>query len=422
MDSVLQTTVTINFGKSDIGKLLWEEDDERTSIEDDELYLRLYPAKPELLIRTSGTIVSKGSRNKENSEFIIFSGEGEGSLRYPEATNVSYEVIGSTYDADGSPINTKFTFDNTKNAIVADTPCYGVLKVEYTAPYHSYLYTFSGDPCSVDLVNGKIQTVGGYDVSLIVAINAADNDKASINLTPSECGNSRFVTIDEDTKPPNMVLEVHKDFPPRITGISRDCGVLTSCKVRQIPDIGATVDISSGKYAPEQFRESLLLATRETTLHTVVNYQEGYKEEVSDIIVFDTSYTAQLHYQPHSIVKVKPTGPFLTKWGTSINPNFAVPGDEIVEVEWLSERRYTNPRRRIVKEDEIVALTSGNKTIDVYGAATVSYLITYRVFDVDFKQSNLSRPEEGWDSIHLLATHEEQTAYLYIEAPSLKEK
>lgn len=227
---------------------------------------------------------------------------------------------------------------------------------------------------------------------------------------------------DKTSGPVNLVLEIHKDFPPRISSSSAIQGIGVSCKVRQIPAVDADIDLSSGSYAPENFVGSTSVATKDTHIFETNNYEPKYTEVVKDLISFNVGYSAKLKYQPAGSISVVPSGPFLDKWGNTVSPSFAKPGDTIMEVEWINEHTYRNPVERIVQDDEIVALTTGNKTTDVYGSAAVSYSIQYRVYDVKFQQADALKAENGWESIHMLAKYEGQTAYLSIPAPSLKEK
>jgi len=264
---------------------------------------------------------------------------------------------------------------------------------------------------------------GGYTEAVLVALSPTDDASSSIHLTPSPCGSSGFQVLSDDKSDPvKIVLELHKDFPPRMTGSNIFDGQAMSCKVRQIPAVAAEIDLSSGTYAREEFIASSTTATKDSYIYEVNNYNPVDTESVSDIISFSVSHSASLHYQPDSKVTVVPTGRFLDKWGNSVSPIFAKPGEEIVEVDWVNEHTYRNPRSRTVQEDEIVALTSGNKTIDVYGAAKVTYTIKFKVFNVTFRQTTDLRPEDGWENIHMIATYEGQAAYLPIEAPSIKEK
>jgi len=422
MADTLYTDVEISFGESgdSKGALRWEKDD-RTSDEDQQ-YLRLHPHTSDKLIVTTGRIERKGSDLLESEDIAVFAGSSSHTLKYPKASSVSIEVLGSVYDSQGLPIHVSFVYNIAKNEVVASQTCYGAVRIRYSAPYVLYLYTYSGDPCSIGQSPTGLVYSGGYNTAVVIAIQFDPSASAQVTLAPDPCGQQGNTQLsDKDSGPVNMVLEVHKDFPPRITGSSRlDIGM--SCKVRQIPDVFADIQISSGQYNEEAFNASNDTYNKNDDVSKTSNYLPVYTEYVTDLVQFNVGFSAKLHYQPSSSVQIVDTGDFLDKWGNRITPRFATPGEDIIEVEWISERVYTNPRQRVVKADEIVALTTGNKAIDVYGTARVSYTIRYKVYNVQFTQTNAGRAEDGYDTVHFLASHSDQSTYLKIEPPSMKEK
>lgn len=427
MADILYTSVSVGFGEGDgtDGALLWESDPERTTDSEGTKYLRLYPAAPEKLIVTSGNLSTKGNYVKQVEDVSVFTGDTEITINHPKVDTVSIEQLGSTYGLDGVAINVTFTYNATKRTVTASSPCYGAVRIKYTAPYQLYLFGFAGSPCILPDDPDKEPT-GGYSDSVIIAVNITPPDTAVAytTLTPQSCASSSGTSSREyssgNVEPPNIVLEVDKDFPPRITGSTTN-GVHMGCKVRQIPDVAATIDISSGTYKPEEFASSSSIADSDTPIFFTSNYTPKNTEEVVDIVTFNAGSSAKLKYQPASAISVDTFGPVLDEWGNSITPTFAKPGDKVTEVDWISEHTYTNPRSREVREDEIVALTANNKTINVYGSAKAKYTIRYKVFDVTFKAASFL-PEDGYNNIHMLATYQEQSEYLFIEAPSMKEK
>ena len=418
---ILHTSVDISFSTTGAeGGLMWEKDD-RTS-EEDQQYLRLYPRTPDRLMVTTGQIVKKGSSIEKADDILLFTGNASINLKYPKAHSVSVEQLGSVYDVNGTPLNVSFVYNQAKNKVIASQACYGAVRVRYLASYTLYLYTYSGEPCAVGSSPEGLVYSGGYNTAVIIALDITPPASAQVTLAPDACGEQGDAQIsDKDAGPINMVLEVHKDFPPRISSSSAN-NIGMSCKVRQIPDVVAHIDISSGQYNEEAFSSSVDTYDKNDDIGKTSNYSPVYTEFVTDLILFNLGFSAKLHYQPTSSVQIIDTGNFLDKWGNTISPTFASPGDEIIEVEWLSENTYANPRQRTVKADEIVALTTGNKTVQVYGTARVSYTIRYKVYNVQFAQTSANRPEDGFDTIHFLATYAKQATYLKIEPDSLKEK
>lgn len=447
MPKILHAPVTVQFGGNgeDEGSLIWERDSDRVSEDPRIIYLRLYPAQPEQLIVTSGTITSNGDHIKHHTDVLAFVGDStEQSIQYPNVTSVDIEQLGTFYDLTGNPITVTFSYNETKKAVTVSEPCYGVIKLKYDAPYHSYIFSFSGPPCVIEYeeregvgsiqyegeVLTRIATTGGYTDTLILAVNYTEGTQATqhLQLNPATCGedleeDSTFSTNQGNIPPPEkLMLEVHKDFPPRITGNNGANNLTVSCKVRQIPAVNATIDTSSGFAAESSFVNSGSTYNRTTQLSTVNNYNIIYAEDVKEFISFTAGYSASLQYQPASTVKIVASGGVLDMWGNNVYPTFALPGEEITEVEWISEISYRNPRRRKVKTDEVVATISGGISLEVYGSVRAEYSITFKVYDVTFKQSSIDRPEDGWGNVHMLALFEDQTADLSITAPSIKEK
>lgn len=424
MPEILESSTTVQFKHANNkGTILFEQDDERITKGPEEVYIRLYPGAPDKTIVTAGFLLQSGKGEKEVDEYLLLSLEAEAPLQYPKAIGVNVSLIGSAYSENGDLVNIQLQYNESKHTIVSDTVCYAMLRVTYTAPYQLYLYTFHGEPCGTKLNKGSIEYTGGYTRASVVAINLIDKATDTIELVPEPCGASNNTVIYKDTPIPSLVLEIHKDFNPRITGTQGFTGVEVSCKVRQVPAVLSDISLSSGTFRREEFTGSTVTKDRDTPVGVVSNYNPSSTEQVSDIITFNAGYTGKLRYQPHRSVKVIPTGQFLDRWGNTFSPSFALPGDSIVEVEWVSERVYRNPRRRVVQSDEIVAVSSSGYTTEIYGSVKAEYVIQYQVYDVTFAPFSSDRAEDGWENIHMLALvkSEGSSAYLSIEAPSIKE-
>ena len=428
MVDVLQSSVRVSFGNDSRrdggdGDIRWEVDDTRTPAADNEMFIRLYPSQADKVIATSGSLSKKGNDTSTHDNVVVFSGNSEVKVGHPKAYGVTLNPMGSAYDPDGNSISVTFSYNQAKGVVVANKPCYAVVSVSYTAPYCLYLFTFAGTGCALKYVLGEYVFIGGYIPSYLVALSTTEKATDTIQLDPEPCGGSISVSYDKDNAGPvNIVLEIHKDFTPRVIGSTTTDGVKVGCKVRLIPAVSADIDVSSGSYKKEEFVGSGSKADKDSRILDTNNYDPQYTEVIKDLISFNVSHSTKLRYQPSGSMTITPTGPFLDSWGNSVSPTFATPGDTIVEVEWVNEHTYKNPKSRVVQEDEIVALTSGNKTIDVYGAAAVDYTINFSVFDVSFQQTDALKAENGWENIHMLARYNGQTAYLSLPAPSVKEK
>jgi len=404
MSDVLQSSVVVSFDDDKTGALRWEQDSERTTDEDHTLFLRLYPAHPDQILKTSGGLSKRGVDYKHVKETHVFTGNREVGVGYVKGEHVIIQQVGTFYNKDGEAITVSFSFDAVRNVIRSSEEGYGLIKIRYDAPYQLYVFEFSGTPCKATYsALGSFMTTGGYSESTIVAVNFADGATANITLSPPDCGEVEvFVQRAQEAALPSLKIELNKDYPPKVSSFSTSGDILSAwCKVRVIPNVSASVHISNGTL------------TRDGT--------EDGNEQVEDVLTFSGSTSVNMHYQPSSRVDVRRVSGFWNKWGSSVSPSFAKPGDRVVDVDWLNEHTYKNPKPRIVGEDEIVAVGMGSKVIEVYGVVHASYSISFRGYKLEFDISNAAKIEDGFKNAHVIAFKGTQSAYLMVEPPTMKE-
>lgn len=406
----LNTSVTVDFELSSVSGtyLAIEVDRERVPPQENQVYLRIFPGVPDKTLLSSGSMSGGSIRTVHETDYVVFTGSRQASLKRKGVSGVTLVSIGTYLDKQGKDVAVSFTYDPVRNVVKADKECFGVVEVSYDAPYASYLYTFAGTPCKLTYVPSKgMVASGGWLKGTVIAIDFNPKlDSAYITLNPPDCSDlDRSVYgIQPGAEEPKLKIEVLKNHPPRLTGVdSTGKMVEASCRIRVVPDIGATIKSSTGTLTP----------TASGTEY----------EDVIDAVTFSGGDSVNLTYQPNGgAVSIQPIGTFFNKYGSAVGIDFGLPGDTVTEVDWLSESTYTNPRPRIVRPDEIVAVDSGRKVIEVFGAIEASYSISYRSYKLIFDFVDSSKPVEGWKNSHVVAFFQDYTAHLLVNPPTFRER
>lgn len=404
---IVSTSLSIPFNKTakDGRFLLWEAD-KKDPPNDHSVFLRLfYKNEPDVIFSTTGTLTKSGRSKDTYKELIQFNGDSRVQFGKGNMLVTSIEKVGVYYGIDGEKVSPSFTFDSSRGQLVASLQVYGVAIVEYETHYDEYLLTLEGAPCSVtyDPING-MSVVGGYKGSTIFAFTVANNDSASITISPKECNLGDFAVVSEDSKAvePSLVLEVDKNHPPRLSGFDNSNNtVKASCRIRVIPSIGASVSTSSGRLVPVKVSG------------------DAQKENVLDAKTFSGSSSINLEYIPSSTPQITTQNQFLDTRGNPIVVSFLTAGDTVIEVDWITSNTYKNPRRRVVRENEVVAVTYGNKAIPVYGAIQARYAITYDLYELVFDPVDKLDPYKGWWDAHVVAVKGDFTSHILVSPPTL---
>lgn len=388
-------TVEFNGSIDRENELKWELDDERQSDRSFD-YIRLYPRQPTSVFTTSGSIAYRGADFKDVEEYINFSVSNFQALEYPNAEEVQIVRITPSYDANGNRVNSTVYYNKSRQGLESSVPIYGAYKVTYKAPYRLYALYFSGTPCNPN------NSESGYKQATVVAIDADLGISASITVTPPECGGSiSSGSRGKDAEIPRIILEIHKDYPPALTAIGgNDNPLKASCRIRMIPPVNASLSLSNG-IEPSPV--------------------SGVKTEVvKDAISFSGSVSANFKYQPGNEPDIQSTGSFIDIWGNVVSSRFALAGDTITEVTWLSDSTYEDERTRTVRNGEIVFINSSYVAIPVYGSVVATYVLKYKEFVIDFSFIDPLQPLEGWTTIHAVANYNGQIGYLKIDPPTLR--
>ena len=369
MAKILTSYVEVPFapdgGTGASNLIIWETDEERESDDIRETWVRLYPIDVPVVVTTSGTLSSNGRHTKSGEDYVIFSGSNAVASPYPNIYNVTVFLLGKFYDNDGNVIpGVTVSYDPNRQQIIASSEGYGIAKLVYTVDYVSYLYQFAGVGCP-DSPLSPIPEGKPFDDAILVGMDPAKAAVGTHNLESPECEKkSLIVNRQAGAKVPTIDLIIDPEYPIRLIAGSCPNIICQGCRVRHIPAISSTVKVSSG--------------TIEEIEPGVVNYQE-----VNELVLFSGSSSVNITYQAHSKPNFVGHGTFRNKWGSSVSPEFRGAGERVTEVDRPSEHTRTNPRSRIVADDEVVAVDMWGNTIEVFGVLEASYVYSYRLFEVE---------------------------------------
>lgn len=411
----LKTSLRVNFGEyEDQSKILWEADDEREADEIYQQYVRLYPPDVSIRFATAGNLSSGSNKIDDIEEIVIFSGNNEVSLRYPEAYNVSIDLLGSFYDSNGNTITTTIAFDATKNAIVSTEVGYAACRVAYRARYRGFLYTFSGGPCpglsGLYAPPTPVSNASPFKEAVLVALDPVRGAVASLNMDPPDCEAPKFfVNKGKPAELPRIDLMIDPKYPARLTDdISVEGETFTvdylaaMCKVRLIPSVNAVeVDVNH----PDA---------------NIRREDQAIEQDVAERILFSGSSTANLGYQAKSTVAMTPRGIWRDKSGQPVTVDIRGPGERFMEVDYTETGGYTNPRYRNVGPDELVCCDGWGKAIEAFGVVDVEYVYDYDLYRLDLPYADRQFRSVYVTALHSRAPDQQEPATLFIEAPSLE--
>ncbi len=411
-NTVLTQQVTANFEPNGDGaQLLWEDDDEREDEEDIRLqYVRLYPTVVPVVFNTSGTLSYKGIRTEKKKEsVVVFSGESEASVPYPNLYNVKLTRVGGFYDKTGAIVSdVVITFNANKNIVKSTHEGYGVVELEYDVDYRLYTFRFAGVGCPDDPSEETPEDFEPFDKSVLVAIDSAKDAIATHEPSMPNCEDKTGgVNRQPGAKSPRIDLIIDPDYPP---SLNQDIGVSTvivgGCRVRHIPDVSSTVTTNSG------------------VVNEVNLIGEGKLfQEVHELLLFSGSSSVNTEYQAHRTPKLTRKGTFHNKWGTRVTPEFYGAGETVTEVDRPSERVKKNPRKRVVGVDEVVATDDWGNVLEIYGVVLAEYNYSYRLFELAFAYDDDANKFIGSNVNAFLdkpGDDPDQPAHLEIGPPTMK--
>lgn len=420
MAEFLTTTVQVNFGEfEDKNRILWEEDQDKSPPDFDKRYVRLYPPGVPIRFATSGSLSGGVTTQSLHEELLVFSGNADIQLKYPEAFSVSTNLIGKFYDKDGNAIPVTFSFDASRNKIVASSPGYAAVQVTYKAKYDRFLFKYSGGPCpglSAGPYSPAVSTSTSkpYNESILVALDPTRDATASLQMSPPECDQQTFfVNKGIEAELPQLDLMIDPNYPVRLTDSVKTSSGVTSTpylasmtKLRLIPSVGSVVNVDVNHVDA-----------------SIVLEDTGLTEDVDERLVFSGSSSVNLEFQSLSKVALTRVGVWRDKTGSSVLVDLRGPGDTVIEVDYLPNGKgYTNPRKRTVGPDEVVACDVFGKAIEVFGVAEASYTYKYDLYRLDLP---FDAKTNQFGSVYVTAVYQKapddvQPATLFIEAPSLE--
>lgn len=386
-------------------------------------YFRVHPSALDLRFEiTSGSINENASKlRKHVYEVVSFNGSQPWvSLRYPKPANVKFMIYGKLVSSIPPYTNViTLSYDSARNILKASSPCYGMVKVEYYAPYDLWLATFGyssvpapvvidpmnpGDPDDEEplagldpmFIMGKYRLPPtGYDPDTILCsltLQPPTNNKQDEQLDPTRWA----IMNGTDSRMPNIKLEIDAKDPVALKpGTSGKPSA--GCTILITPAVVPAFNLTSG---------------------IIISSQAGGSLVVEELMTFNGSGSSQLRYQPAGSVSFEPQGNFVNRNGKPLSGvQFARPGQEVIVVDWDAQGRPTNMRPRTVNVDEIVLLDGTGYTVQGYGILKVSYSITQWRMEYRFEYNeDLKNFLPAW----MVAIYNDQTATLQLSPPSLK--
>jgi hypothetical protein len=383
----------------------------REPVAEDEVYFRVHGGDGYTLSCSSGTVSPADSGlSRFTSEFVYFENERFSDLTYPGAVGATHRIIGNPVDMVGNAVYPDLYYDASKNAIASDISFYGVVLVEYQAPFDLWRARFSGVCPSIESYSAAtvvLEDGGSPDDDLVyegrdpMVVYARKDGivRASLPLDPPPCiideeSNSFFYMYNEQVELPKLLIEVSSNYPMRLINDGR-LRPEAGCRIYVYPDEGdILVNVSSGE-----------LGMRRT----------GQARRVKQLLTFSGTSTQNLIYPPqNTTISVKIISPFIDRWGRSFLPEFKKWGDTIVSVERSGKRTIVSSGSRAIQRTEIAVADMFGNSIDCYGAVEVEYVTGFTSYeyrmDFDFKS-------RSFVNAFAVASRGPQTASLALNGP-----
>lgn len=441
----ITTTLTLPFGDADTARLVWETDPRREPPEFYQEYLRLYPINVPIYFTNSGNLGKLSDQSEVMDDVLVFDGNDEASIHYPEVQVLAIKQYGKFYDLNGNPTITSFSFDPIRNLISSSKAGYGAIEVQMRVNYTLFLFTFAGGPCpgtlqppythptvSIGSVawGGYSGTVGSsfsasgitttattddaairtpFHEAVVVAIDNNRGATALTRLDPPECERQEFyVNKGTEAELPRVDIREDPQFPYSVRYLETQKANSTH------PMYGAAGLL----VIPSDSNIQVNVNLNDATLIKRPTKKGGYQKEES--LLFSGSGSLNLEFQPAGSVSYKKQGNFLNKWGSSVSVDFRFYGDKVTEVDWVNESTYRNPRQREVNPDEIVAVNSWGRVIEVFGVVDVAYSYTFDYYEIRVPyQGGSYTMRDVYLSAFRVNNGQVESGTLYLEGPSL---
>lgn len=373
-------------------------------------FFRAHGIDGHTLTATAGQLSRQASKlRKFVSSFAYFSGTAESALDYPAAEEVQITSYGKFFTPDGTQITTpKVRMDASRNSLVMDEPAYGVVLVEYKAPYDLWRATFAGVCPSVETSDPPADaSIGSADddreyegLDPMVVYGWKDGVlKASLALDPPPCefeeGNSFQARYQMDAG--STRLTVREDPENRVRYAGSAAGIAAECSVLVYPaSPGISVTANNGK------------------LYSATEIEEV---TIKEMVSFSGGSSARLRFPPKDVVSISAVavgGSMIDSYGRTFTPGVYTWGDTIYSVQWLSKFAYQNKIGRTVDRDEIVITNAFRAVLPAYGSVEVTYSTQYQRHKYEFEYDEET---ERFLVASIVAKKDKDTGTLMLNGP-----
>lgn len=180
--AIKKTTITVPFGVSATrAEPILIEVDTRLPYAGWQIMLRVYAGDDYPLYRaTEGEIGYVESKQKVISgEALVFSGSDSAQLSYPpsSAYGVRLRTATRAFDEFGFPTTISVVWDAEEKTIKASKPFYGIVEVDYIAPYRVVGYRYAQEIVEVGSTGTSPITSVSYSSGWVYAYVARENQK-----------------------------------------------------------------------------------------------------------------------------------------------------------------------------------------------------------------------------------------------------
>ena len=434
MSKILNATTTITFGGSDSGgglRLVTDSDrkteaDSRTTPAgtivscENSVYVRLYPAATATtrVVAATGALAPQGNLTEHDvTEVVTFSPDsGKGEMPRG-ATNIRIELVGTSFAADGTLVNSSVTYDAVANAVVVTPSCYSIVKVKYDIDYTLYLYTFAGRcpdaaPPAFDSSGMLLSALGStvikyFEDGLISAIDPVFDAYTTLHLDPPECKWSSiatsFLDSDKEKVVPSLKLEIDPDYPVRMVK-STAGNILAECCVRIYPSGAVTrVEATAG------------LAVYNDVMGT---------RTIAEIKQFTNTAVGALEYPPANSVSATVIGSLESLGNGGLSYVYG-PGETVVDVTYIegTSGAYKNPRSRRLGPNEVAICDLFRHPVPVHGIVRFDYTSRYDRYLFTFEQESRADGSIGFIPAFFVAEDAiGRASSLKLDPPSMQDQ
>lgn len=369
-----ESSLSIPIGTADTGtggpeasaiarRLVWEKF--KNGEESNEIIVDLYPSNVIIQTFVTAGFLSSGSpRSKPFSEVLIFSNTDKVSLRYSNVTFLSITKIGTFKDANtGLTVGGSAQHDSVNSEITFSRPIYGTVKVEYTAPYRRFTYTFNGtcpgSPPPIDPVT--LEETPIFTQATLIALWDQNNIPAVATLAVTN-ENDRCPFAGQDGEQLNLVIEI-----------------VRSGGDGKAPPFGEYHTVL--RFVPAGL--ALTLNVNEGAVPVKCNSQPETFQIKNQYLQYNNTASISVRY-PMINISIAIDGAFTDQFGVEFliaDHNIAKPNDIINDGVWKNSTVFEGTGiSRVVKRGEIVITDGFGNIKPAFGILIATYDITYDTY------------------------------------------